>query len=82
MQALFELGERMSADVLRLYRNGAPETLIANLAEIETDIEYMLVVRVMKDGAIRHDWSYIKNSLAALGAVETLRTVMLANCDE
>jgi hypothetical protein len=72
----------VNANVLKLYRNGAPETLIANLSEIANDIEYMLVVRVMKDGAVRHDWSAVKSNLAALGAAETLKEVMLRACDE
>ena len=72
----------MSADILKLLRNGTAETLLANLTEQAEDISYMLVVRVMKDGSIKHDWTTIQNSLAALGAVETLREVMLRSCGE
>lgn len=69
------------ADILKFQRDGTPAVLLENLAEISDEIEFMLVVRVMKDGQIRHDWSAIPNSLTALGAAETLKDAMLRSCD-
>ena len=68
------------ADILKFHRTGAPAVLVGNLAEIADDIEFMLVVRVMKDGQVRHDWSSLPNSLTALGAAETLKDAMLKAC--
>jgi hypothetical protein len=71
----------MSAAILKMKRNGTPATLIDNLAEIAPDIEFMLVVRVMRNGRIEHDWTHITNSLTALGAAETLKDAMLKACE-
>lgn len=60
-------------EIIKLKRNGEPAVLLENLQELEDNIEYMLVVRVMKDHTISFDWSTLKNSLAALGAVEMLK---------
>ena len=69
------------ADVLRFQKNGTPAVLIDNLAEIANDIDFMLVVRVMKNGDVKHDWTSLPNSLIALGAAETLRDAMLSACN-
>ena len=71
----------MTAEVLKFQRNGTPAVLLENLADIANEIDFMPVVRVMKDGQIRHDWSAISNSLTALGAAETLKDAMLKACD-
>lgn len=69
------------AEILKFWRSGTPAVLIDNLAEKAEEIEFMLVVRVMKDGSVEHDWTAIPNSLAALGAAETLKEAMLRACD-
>jgi hypothetical protein len=71
----------MSATVLKMQRNGTPAVLLENLAEKASEIDFMLVVRVMKDGSIKHDWTAVPNSLTALGAAETLKEAMLMACD-
>lgn len=63
----------MTDNIVKIKRNGTPPVLLENLQDIEDDIEYMLVVRVMKDKRISFDWTNLTNSLAALGAVEMLR---------
>lgn len=70
------------AEILKFYRAGTPEVLAGNLSEISGEIDFMLVVRVMKDGSVKHDWTTIPNSLAALGAAETLKEAMLRACDD
>ena len=69
------------SDVLKFQRNGTPAVLLDNLSELAEDISFMLVVRVMKNGDVKHDWTQIPNSLAALGAAETLKDAMLRACD-
>jgi len=66
--------------ILKFQRSGTPATLSDNLREIAPQVEFMLVVRVMKDGSVKHDWSNIPNCLTALGAAETLRDAMLEAC--
>lgn len=67
----------MTAEVIKFGRNGSPQVLCQNLMDISDDIEFMLVVRVMKDREIGTDWTEIKNSLEAIGAVACLnQTVM------
>jgi hypothetical protein len=70
------------SDVLKFQRNGTPAVLAANLEDQADQIDFMLVVCVMKDGEIKHHWSQIANSLTALGAAETLKQAMLEACDE
>jgi len=65
------------ADILKMKRSGTPAVLIDNLAEIADDVDFMLVVRVMKNGDVKHDWTQLPNSLTALGAAETLKDAML-----
>lgn len=69
------------SDVLKFQRNGTPAVLIDNLAELAEEISFMLVVRVMRNGDTKHDWTQIPNSLTALGAAETLKEAMLRACD-
>lgn len=68
------------AEILKLRRSGTPAVLIENLADKAEEIELILVVRIMKDGEIKHDWSLIGNSLTALGAAETLKDAVLEAC--
>jgi len=68
------------AGVLKFQKNGTPAALAGNLAEIANDIEFLLVVRVMKNGDVKHDWTALPNSLTALGAAETLKGAMLQAC--
>ena len=65
------------AEIIKFGKSGSPQTLCQNLLDISDDIEYMLVVRVMKDKAVGTDWTELKSSLEAMGAVSCLqKTVM------
>jgi hypothetical protein len=69
----------MSANVIKLQHTGTPRTLMENAAEIAHDMKYALMVFVRKDGTIGTEWSHIPDNLAALGAIEVLRSEFLSN---
>lgn len=63
----------MSAEVFKFGKPGSPQVLCQNLLDISDDIDYMLVVRVMKNKQVGTDWTALDNSLAAMGAVQCLQ---------
>lgn len=68
------------SDVLKFQKTGTPRTLFENAAEIAHDVDFVLMVCVMKNGDIKHHWSQLPSSLTALGAAETLKDAMLQAC--
>lgn len=67
----------MTCEIVKLKRDGEPSVLLDNLKEIEDDIRFMIVVRVMKDKKIGTDWTNIENSLEAIGAVSCLQQTVM-----
>lgn len=66
------------AEIFQFAKSGSPTMLVQNLSEITDDIEYMLVVRIMKDKEIKFDWTAVPNNLHAIGAVELLKQEVLS----
>lgn len=67
--------------IYKFEKSGDVSVLLKNLQEIEDDIDFMIVVRVMKDKKIGTDWSNIQNSLSAIGAVAVLSKTVGDWCD-
>ncbi len=61
------------SDVINFSRPGTPELLLTNAAEVAGDMEFVLMVFVQKDGAVRTEWSKLSSNLVALGAIEYLK---------
>lgn len=65
------------AKIVKLLRNGSPETLFTNALAEADEVEVALVVMLRKDGMIRTDWSTVPSGLTALGLVDMLHKAVL-----